>query len=252
MEKSSSMRRSAFLLCLSVVWLKTTPSRAADAGSPQPSAVATNASVSPGHAANVDSLRRVSLSLDAGTTGTGGAVWWRMVDHFGVHGGVDYFPYAYDGVIKGIPYDSHLQMLSETVTADYFPWQKHSFYISAGAVFNQLRLSGQSQPTSGTITIGNTTYPANDIGIANLLIRQQPVAPYLGIGGNLLTFDKEKHWAIGAELGAYYAGDAKVDFSTTSGLVSASDIAAEKSKIKEYADDARIWPVAKLSLKYAF
>jgi hypothetical protein len=68
-------------------------------------------------------------------------------------------------------------------------------------------------------------------------IKQQPVDPYLAVGGNLYL-DKRHHFSLGTEVSA---PGAPVDA-----------VLGEENKIRHYARDAEFWPVFKLSLNYSF
>jgi len=192
-----------------------------------------------------------AVSLEAGTTGIGASSAWRFSDHMGVGLGVDFFRYSQsDMEIKGIKYDAELRLLSEPLTFDVYPWKKHSFHIRVGMMFNQNQLTGNTTG-DGTITIGNGTVL---IGTLDLKIKQQPVNPYLSIGGNLFYFDRAHRWALAGELGVVYTGDPSVSLTRSgpaSPLLDAA-LAIEQQKIQDYAEKFQWWPVAKLAVTYSF
>ena len=180
-----------------------------------------------------------TLGLDVGTTGAGGSVSWRFADHFGARFGLDYFQYSDSGLaIKALEYDAKVRLMSEPLTLDIYPWKKHSFHISAGVQFNQNRVTG----TANGI--------APFFGTLNLNIEQQPVNPYLSIGGNFFYFDRAHHWAMGGELGVAYTGDPKVNLTSSNDLEGPRHRAEDQ--IKDYANQFRWWPVVKLMVTYSF
>jgi len=186
----------------------------------------------------------LTVGAEAGTTGAGVGANFRFSDHFGVGTAFDYFKYSYNGKIQDNNYNLHLRLMSEPLTLDLYPWKSSSFRVSAGLMFNQNRLTGA---TTGTLNLNGVPFPG---ATANLEIKQQPVDPYLALGGNLY-FDKGHHFSLGGELGVVYTGDPKVNLTTTP-PAPPSDVQAEQAKIKRYAKDAEFWPVLKVSLNYSF
>jgi hypothetical protein len=189
-----------------------------------------------------------TLSLEAGTTGAGGSLSWRFADHWGVRSGFDYFGWSDSGfAIKDLTYNAKFRVMSEPLTFDIYPWAAHSFRVSVGLQFNQNRLTGTAED-AGTIV------PPEKLGTLDLTIKQQPVNPYLSIGGNFFYFDHAHHWAMGGELGITYTGDPDVSL-TRSGPPSALLDAAlryEQQRVVDYANKFKWWPVAKLTVSYAF
>ena len=202
-------------------------------------------------AAEAKPYHPLSLRLEAGTTGAGGAVGWRFWNHLGLRAGSDYFQYTASETIEDINYSAKLRTLSEPVLLEWYPWSKHSFHVSAGVAFNQNRLTGTATP-SGNITIGNNTYTPSQVGTLDLKVEQQPVNGYLSIGGNFFYFDKAHHWALGGELGVMYTGTPRVSLSTSGSGVSPADLESERQQITDKIEDYKFWPVLKLAVTCSF
>ena len=169
-----------------------------------------------------------TVGIEAGTQGIfGGFGSWRFSDHLGLRLGADYAQTSIGHVgIAGINYEAKLRLLSEPLVLDIYPWQKHSFHLGVGVLFNQNELTGTAgDPHFGTLT---------------MKIEQQPVDPYLTIGGNLLYFDHPHRWALSGELGVAYTGDPRV----TAGHYHA--------ELRHWAQDYTWWPVAKLAVTFSF
>jgi hypothetical protein len=183
-----------------------------------------------------------TLGIEAGTIGAGGFLSWRFADHWGVRAGIDYFEFTDSGFpINGLTYDAKVRIMSEPLTLDIYPWQTSSFHISVGVQFNQNRLTGTADDTG------------SGLGELNLKIEQQPVNPYLSIGGNFFYFDRAHHWAMAGELGVAYTGDPKVSLtSSRSGPGIDAAVGALKGEAEDYADKFRWWPVAKIAVTYSF
>jgi hypothetical protein len=199
-------------------------------------------------------FRPVTLGLEAGTTGLGGSLSWRFMDHWGVRAGGDYFNYTGANVtIADIHYNSKLRLLSEPLTLDIYPWKKSSFRISAGIMFNQNQLTGDTGDT-GTITIDGVPIPVELAGTLHMKVEQQLVNPYLSIGGNFFYFDHAHHWALGGELGVVYTGDPSVSVTRSGPPAPLIDLALTKVQqdVKDYAEKFMWWPVAKITVSYSF
>jgi hypothetical protein len=202
--------------------------------------------------AQAPDYRPLSLSAEAGTTGVGGALRFRFSDHFGVRGGGNWFEYSENGQeIEGVTYNAKLRLQSEPLTLDIYPWKKHSFYVSVGALFNQHRLTGTA-PGGQSVTVGGTDFVLGPNESLELKVEQQPVAPYLSIGGNFFYFDRGQHLSLGGELGVFYGGDPKVSLTSTSAAIPQSALDAEVQEVRNKANDYKFWPVLKLVLTYAF
>jgi len=211
------------------------------------------ASLVSGQAPEGDEPRPANVGLEIGTTGPGISASWRFADHFGVRAGFNYFRYEHNDEIEDVEYDATLRLMSEPLTFNFYPWRRSSFFISAGVLFNQNRLTGTGTG-QGTIDLGGTTFPAAAVGTLNLEVEYQPVNPYLSIGGNLY-FDKAKHWSLGAELGVFYQGNSEVDLTRTGGIADPgidAALANERRQVEDHADKAIFWPVAKISLNFSF
>jgi hypothetical protein len=185
-----------------------------------------------------------TIGGEIGTTGYGGGANWRFSDHFGVGGAFDYLSASYNHTIENNGYNVNLKLQTEPVTLNWYPWKDHSFRFSVGALFNQNHSSGTA--SGNNLDLNGTPYS----GTLNLDLKQQPVNPYLSMGGNLY-FDKGHHVSLGGELGVFYTGEPRVSL-TTSPPANPADVQGEINQITHYARYAQFWPVLKVSLNYSF
>ena len=155
--------------------------------------------------------------------------------------------------IHDIKYDAKVRLLNEPLTLDVYPWQKHSFHVSFGWLFNQNQVTGSAGGT-GTIVIDGMTFNRDEVGSLNVKMRQQAVNPYLSLAGNFFYFDHAHHWALGGELGVAYTGDAEahLDRSGPSNPAIASALQNAKDRLQHYGNQYSWWPVAKLAVTYSF
>jgi hypothetical protein len=120
-------------------------------------------------------------------------------------------------------------------------------------LLNQNELSGTASDT-GTITIDGHPFPSDQVGSLTMRIKQQPVDPYLSIGGNFFYFDHAHHWALGGELGVAYTGGANVSLNRSGPANGAIDDAVSNAhhRLQRYGDQFQFWPVAKLAVTFSF
>jgi hypothetical protein len=188
----------------------------------------------------------ITVGAEAGTTGFGGGANWRFSDHFGVGAAFDYLSASYNHTIEGNAYNVNLLLQSEPVMLSWYPWKNHSFRVNVGALFNQFHSTGTA--TGNNLDLNGTSYT----GTLNLDLKQQPVDPYLSIGGNLY-FDKGHHVSLGGELGVFYTGEPRVSLTAnTVPPANPADVQAEQNQITHYARYAEFWPVLKVSLNFSF
>ena len=200
-----------------------------------------------------------TVGAELGSTGLGGVGSWRFSDHLGVRAGVDYFQWSENNLgIADFRYSVTARLMSEPLTLDIYPWQKHSFHVSLGMMFNQNQITGSSSGF-GPVTIAGQTFEASDFGVLNLKVQQQVVDPYLTIGGNFLYFDHAHHWALGGELGLAYTGTPIISLTREGrfaggGGHDAIDAALgqEKEKAQDWADKFTWLPIIKLMVTYSF
>lgn len=216
---------------------------------------AVEAADNPADAASRPDYREWTVGIEAGTTGIGGYGSWRFYDYLGVRAGFDYFQWTENSLhIGDLNYNAKLRLMSEPLTLDIYPWKKHSFHISAGVLFNQNQLTGESSGF-GPVIIGGQVFLFPNAGTLNLKVEQQLVNPYLSIGGNFFYFDHAHHWALGGELGVAYTGDSKVSLTRSGGINSSIIDAAvnrEQQKAQDWADQFKWLPVVKLMVNYSF
>ena len=195
-----------------------------------------------------------TVGVEGGTTGFGALGSWRFADHLGVRAGVDYVEFTRnDDQIRGIHYHDTLRLLSEPITLDVYPWKLNSFHVSLGLMLNQNQLTG-SAIYDNTIVLDGQTFSRSSVGSLDLKIKQQPVNPYLSVGGNFFYFDRPHQWALGGELGVAYTGNPDVSLTRTGPASTAVDSAVARTQtgLQKYADDYKWWPILKIFVTYSF
>lgn len=161
---------------------------------------------------------------------------------------MDYLNYSLNHTFSDVPFSGKIRMQSEYAGINLYPSSDSSFHISLGAYFNQNQFTG-SAISDGTLTVnGSPPIPKGDS--VGLVYKQQPVVPYVSIGGNVY-FDKARHFSLGAELGAFYLGNPKVS-ATSTDPAALPYLAGYEQEVVNDIKKVPVWPILKLSLNYSF
>ena len=179
---------------------------------------------------------------------------WRFSDHVGVRTGFGWTGWSMSGTeIAGIYYNADVRLMGEPLTLNVYPWKKHSFYVGFGWLFNQNQLTG-SASESGTIDIDGHPFPVESVGSLNMKVTQQPVNPYLAIGGNFFYLDHAHHWAIGGEMGVLYCGtpDVSLNRSGPPDPVIDAAVSSAQNHLQRWADQYKWLPAAMLKITFSF
>lgn len=207
---------------------------------------------------------RFSFGLEVSDFGFGGTLGWRFSEYVGVRTGVDYFGFSKTlnpKTFRGADLHTEIQMLSEPVTIDFYPLKGNSLHFSAGLLVNQnLGFASATSGENETIRIDGTTYNFGSVGRLNISVQQNPVAPYLGFGGNLCYFDTAHHWALAGDLGVTYLGEASVTIDRTGGVGKDTPLGQsiqhsidnEEGKVRSFGNYFSWAPVLRLGVTYSF
>lgn len=151
---------------------------------------------------------------------------------------------------EGITYNARLKAQRAAVLADWYPMQG-SFRLSAGATFNQYRLDLGADGSSGSLTIGGTTYPTTAADRLDVQIKFPSSTPYIGIGwghgsGSGLRFSFDVGASIGrAKLTAALSGP-------NASSVSQADLDAELAELRDGVGKVRAVPQLSFGIGYSF
>ena len=202
---------------------------------------------------------QVGAALDLGTTGVGAHLVLPLSPTLNGRLGVNYF--KHDFTQRSGQVDYRLDGKLQTVDAllDWYPHTGSNFRVTGGVFYNNTRFDAIAEPTQfGSFTLNNTRYNAADVGILVGKVDFRKAAPYLGIGwGNALS--SERGWSFGADIGAFYQGEARVSLRSVGCTVLstlcqrlAQDVAAEQARLAGDVSDYKVYPVLRASLSYRF
>lgn len=155
-----------------------------------------------------------------------------------------------DGSEEGINYTGKLKLQRTALLADWYPMQG-SFRITGGATLNQMKVSLHADGSSGSLTIGDTTYPTTADDKFDVEVKFPNTTPYLGIGWG---HGKGSGLRVSADLGASF-GRAKLTAALSgpnASKVSQADIDAELAQLREGVGKIRVIPQISLAIGYSF
>jgi hypothetical protein len=195
----------------------------------------------------------LAIAAKAGTLGIGGDLTTNLLPQVNLRAGVQWFGLDFDAEFGDIDYDVDIELLNPLVLIDWYPFDG-SFRVSAGALFSdhdmELRATSRA-----SITIGDESYEAAELGTLKGEVGFNSVAPYVGIGwGNALG--RTKRWGLAVDLGVAFIGSPDVDLSATGPIASNPDfmanLAEEEREINDDLEDFKFYPVLCMSLFYRF
>jgi hypothetical protein len=203
-------------------------------------------------AASADSAR-LAAAARVGTLGLGGDLMVNVLPDLNLRLGAGCFDLSFSSEVTNVEYDVDLDLLTFPLLLDWYPFD-NKFHLSAGIVLNRTEVDLDGR-YNGTVTIGDRTYTAEEIGTLSGDLSFRDVAPYIGIGwGN--AFGKRGHWGIVTDLGVAFVGSADVALSASGPLADdpafAAHLAREKKDLKDKADRLKIYPVLSANLYFRF
>jgi hypothetical protein len=191
---------------------------------------------------------RLTASVSAGSLGVGPELAYRLSDTIGIRGNASLLSVSHDFDSDDLTYDGKVKLRSAGVMLDVYPFGG-GFRISGGARINGNKGRVIAAPTSA-VTINGTSYTPAQIGTLRGEAEVKDFAPALtlGYGGGM-----GRGFAFGVEAGALFQGKVKMrNFTSSSGLVSAADLEAERQSIQDDVDDYKLYPILQFSLGYRF
>lgn len=155
--------------------------------------------------------------------------------------------YDYEHKYNHIDYDIKQSTVVPEVKLDWRPMQGDFRMTFGVGYYNEVSsLKGVPEP-GNSYRIGNNNYTSAQVDSLNTKISYHVGAPYIGVGWDFLR--KNKNFRFTVDGGAYYRNKPDVSLTST-GTVSASDLALEANDIK---DDAwKLIPVFKLGMLFHF
>jgi len=200
-----------------------------------------------------------AVTADLGTTGAGLHLVVPMERNLNGRFGANYFKHDFEKRSGLVEYKLDGKLATFDALFDWYVLSGSSFRLTGGIVYNGTRFDAIGVPSvGGSFTFNGNTYSTSDIGRLEGDVKFRRAAPYIGIGwGNALT--PNKRWNFGADIGAIYQGNARVNLiprgCTSSNAVCtrlASDVAIEELRLQDEVSDYKVYPVLRASISYSF
>jgi hypothetical protein len=167
--------------------------------------------------------------------------------NFGLRGSATFLNVSGSYSSSDLDYDGKVKLSNWGAMVDLFP-SGGGFHISGGVRFNANKASLLATP-SGNTTIGNTTYTPAQIGTISGDADVKEVAPAATIGYR----KRSKGFSIGIEAGALFQGSVRINqFKSSTGLISQTDLDAERASLQNDVDKYKVYPIVQLSLGLRF
>jgi hypothetical protein len=200
---------------------------------------------------------RVAVGVQAGSTGLGGEVQFRVLPILTLRAGGDMFSYEdeFDG--GRFQYDGEAEFSTVSAMADVHPFD-NAFMVSAGAYFGERTVEVAARP-SGFETIGGVTLTPAQFGSLVGDADFGSMAPFVGVGFNN-TFRTRGRIGFKAVLGATFGEDPSVELRRDGGTALAPNVQAafdvererEERELEQDLEDFKILPVAQVGLSFRF
>ena len=146
-----------------------------------------------------------------------------------------------------IDYDGKFKLGAYGVLADLHPFRGR-FRLTGGFLDNRNAFRLHARPTRD-VTIGGMQYTPSQVGVLRGDVDFKSGVAYAGIGyGEAAKGPRRIHFVF--DLGAMFQGKPDVGLSSSTGVIAASDLRKEESKVKDKAPN--FWPVLALGASFAF
>jgi hypothetical protein len=196
-------------------------------------------------------LAQVGVYVGGGTTGVGGGLAVTASPSIDIRAEYLGGRSNSDTRTDGNDYKTQLRFSNPGVVADYYLGGR--FHLSGGLYFSDNKIKVEGRPSStGTYTINNRTYSANNASLTGETELRKGVAPYFGVGwGTRPSTGRGIGWRV--EIGALYmTPKTKLSSTGLTGATLAQDLANEEQKINDKQDRYRIYPAASAHFSWNF
>jgi len=171
---------------------------------------------------------KIGVGLGVSSLGLGGDVFVGLTSRLEARGQLNYWKLSLtDKSIGNVAYSVDAKWMSGAVLADLY--LAGPLRVTGGAVWNGNRLAIDANPTI-SVTFGDTTYQAGDIGTINGKIDFRKVAPYLGIG-----FASRGRVSPVLQLGVVLQGVPQISYTATTTLTGAAKTRFDQEVQQEVA-----------------
>jgi hypothetical protein len=195
----------------------------------------------------------VGVTGKVGTTGVGADLTVPLISNWvNLRAGYNWLGLRPSIDEGGIKYKADVDFQNIPILLDLHPFHGN-FRVTGGVYYNKNEMDLSSTVNANTVGLGT------GVGTATLNANvswSKEFAPYLGIGfGNAAddnTFDLPIALGFSLDVGAFYQGSPNVLLTDSSGLVPASDLAAEQAQLQDDLDGFKFYPVVTVGIHIRF
>jgi hypothetical protein len=195
----------------------------------------------------------IGVTAKGGTTGLGADLTVPVVSNWiNLRAGYNFGSLRPSITYSGIKYKADVDFESIPILVDLHPFHGN-FRVTGGVFYNKNDMDLSSTVDASTVGLGAGAGTARlnaNVSWGN------EFAPYLGIGwGNAAddnTLDLPIAIGFSLDVGAFYQGSPDVLLTDSSGLVPASDLAAEQAQLQDDLDGFKFYPVVTLGIHIRF
>jgi hypothetical protein len=192
-----------------------------------------------------------SIGLRAGLLGAGAEYAHRFGENLAFRVAINGADYSFDATESDIRYAFTADFDSISMGIDFYP-ASGPFRLSVGALQNDNRLLAIGSLTQ-SVTIGDTTYAAEDIGTLTGEVGFDHSALAVGIGWEWL---QERKVGLSMDLGLLDQGAGIVSLRADGPIIGdpmfEDDIATEERELQEDFDDLDVYPFLMLGIVVRF
>ncbi len=192
----------------------------------------------------------VAVSVHGGTAGFGVGLSKSIVRQVAVRAGVNRF--TYNGTLKSgkdtdelqLGFDYTINLSSVNLLADYYPFKRAGFRITAGAYYNLNEITFFGKPTKD-VRFNDVVFTIDQVGTVDGKANFNRIAPYAGIGwGHPFLRNRLKFMA---DLGVFYQQSPQLAFNTTGMLEPSSD---QGPIIENNLKPLKYYPIVSIGFSY--
>jgi hypothetical protein len=212
---------------------------------------------------------RIAIGTKTGTLGLGGQIATPITRWLNLRGGVDIFNFGYNLTSGGTNYGAALHMKSGSISADYYPFHRASFFLSPGVlIFKSTLTASMYVPAGSTFTENDVDYtsdPNDPVNGSGSILFSRTAMPKLTMGfGNMIKRRENQHWSVPFEIGAAYTGHDTIQFNLAGSACQQGicqsvnnpsiqqNVTQEQNKINEEAKRFQIYPILTTGVSYRF
>lgn len=200
----------------------------------------------------------IAVMGKAGSLGVGAEVTGRILPNLNARLGFNTFSFNKDFDEAGIEYDTDVDLRTGSALVDYYPLRNQQFRVTGGLFYNGNQAEGTAQPstTNGieTFEIGDTTFPAAQVGTVEAEVDFPEFAPYIGVGwGNPVI--PGKRWGVFVDLGVMFQRSPNVSLTAqgaSANPILADELNRERDELEDELDGFRFYPVLQIGVTYQF